>query len=142
MKLKESNFREVEKFMKACDQEVRVVPGFPDDFTTALRLRLIHEEVHELVEGIRNEDIVEVADALTDILYVVYGAGHAFGINLDKCFDEVQRSNMTKVMPDGKVVKNAEGKVMKPETYEEPNLQEVLVGEGYFYGGKIYAHKA
>jgi len=112
--------------MRACDQQVVETPQMPDEFTTSLRLHLIHEEVHELVEGIRNRDIVEIADALTDILYVVYGAGHAFGIPLDKCFDEVQRSNMTKVMPDGKVLKNAEGKVMKPDTYEEPNLEKVL----------------
>ena len=127
MKLRESNFNQVATFMKACDQEVCSVPAFPDEFTTSLRLRLIHEEVHELVEGIRNEDIVEVADALTDILYVVYGAGHAFGIDLDACFEEVQRSNMTKVMPNGKVLKNAEGKVMKPDTYEEPDLKKVLL---------------
>ena len=126
MKLKESNFEKVAQFMKACDQQVVETPQMPDEFTTSLRLHLIHEEVHELVEGIRNRDIVEIADALTDILYVVYGAGHAFGIPLDKCFDEVQRSNMTKVMPNGKVLKNAEGKVMKPDTYEEPNLEKVL----------------
>jgi len=121
-----TNFEKVAEFMKACDQQVVETPQMPDEFTTSLRLHLIHEEVHELVEGIRNRDIVEIADALTDILYVVYGAGHAFGIPLDKCFDEVQRSNMTKVMPDGKVLKNAEGKVMKPDTYEEPNLEKVL----------------
>jgi len=121
-----TNFEKVAQFMKACDQQVVETPQIPDEFTTSLRLHLIHEEVHELVEGIRNQDIVEIADALTDILYVVYGAGHAFGIPLDKCFDEVQRSNMTKVMPDGKVLKNAEGKVMKPDTYQEPNLEKVL----------------
>ena len=121
-----TNFEKVAEFMKACDQQVVETPQIPDEFTTSLRLHLIHEEVHELVEGIRNRDIVEIADALTDILYVVYGAGHAFGIPLDKCFDEVQRSNMTKVMPNGKVLKNAEGKVMKPDTYEEPNLEKVL----------------
>jgi len=121
-----TNFEKVAEFMKACDQQVVETPQMPDEFTTSLRLHLIHEEVHELVEGIRNRDIVEIADALTDILYVVYGAGHAFGIPLDKCFDEVQRSNMTKVMPNGKVLKNAEGKVMKPDTYEEPNLEKVL----------------
>jgi len=121
-----TNFEKVAEFMKACDQQVVETPQMPNEFTTSLRLHLIHEEVHELVEGIRNRDIVEIADALTDILYVVYGAGHAFGIPLDKCFDEVQRSNMTKVMPDGKVLKNAEGKVMKPDTYEEPNLEKVL----------------
>ena len=121
-----TNFEKVAEFMRACDQQVVETPQMPDEFTTSLRLHLIHEEVHELVEGIRNRDIVEIADALTDILYVVYGAGHAFGIPLDKCFDEVQRSNMTKVMPNGKVLKNAEGKVMKPDTYEEPNLEKVL----------------
>ena len=121
-----TNFEKVAEFMKACDQQVVETPQMPDEFTTSLRLHLIHEEVHELVEGIRNRDIVEIADALTDILYVVYGAGHAFGIPLDKCFDEVQRSNMTKVMPNGKVLKNAEGKVMKPDTYEEPNLEKIL----------------
>ncbi|MEK9894868.1 MAG: nucleoside triphosphate pyrophosphohydrolase family protein [Burkholderiaceae bacterium] len=129
MKLRESNFRQVETFMKACDQEVKNYPGFPADETVTLRLLLIHEEVHELVEAIRDENIVEVADALTDILYVVYGAGHAFGIDLDSCFSEVQRSNMTKVMPNGKVQKNSEGKVMKPETYSEPNLQQVLLNQ-------------
>lgn len=121
-----TNFKKVEVFMRACDQKVCVNPAFPDDFTTTLRLRLIHEEVHELVEAIRDEDIVEVADALTDILYVVYGAGHAFGIDLDKCFEEVQRSNMTKVMPNGKVLKDEHGKVMKPDTFSSPNLKAVL----------------
>ena len=121
-----TNFEKVAEFMKACDQQVVETPLLADEVTTTLRLHLIHEEVHELVEGIRNRDIVEIADALTDILYVVYGAGHAFGISLDKCFDEVHRSNMTKVMPNGKVLKNAEGKVMKPDTYEEPNLEKVL----------------
>lgn len=131
MKLRESNFRQVEAFMRACEQDVKGFPQFPEDSTISLRLSLIHEEVHELVEAIQDRDIVEVADALTDILYVVYGAGHAFGIDLDMCFNEVQRSNMSKVMPNGKVQKNSEGKVMKPETYSEPNLEQVLFHDQY-----------
>ena len=117
--------------MRACEQDVKGFPQFPEDSTISLRLSLIHEEVHELVEAIQDKDIVEVADALTDILYVVYGAGHAFGIDLDMCFNEVQRSNMSKVMPNGKVQKNSEGKVMKPETYSEPNLEQVLFHDQY-----------
>lgn len=120
-----SNFDMVGEFMKACDQEVKDIPTMPDISTRILRLNLILEEYKELEDADDEEDLVGIADALTDILYVVYGAGHAYGIDLDACFREVHRSNMTKVV-DGKVVKNADGKVMKPPSYNQPNLQLVL----------------
>ena len=117
-----SNFENVRKFMKTFGQEVREKPGFPDDKITSLRYDLITEEIGELKEAMENKDIKEVADALTDILYVTYGAGHAFGIDLDKCFQEVQDSNMSKLGSDGKPIYNEKGKVMKGPNYFKPDL--------------------
>jgi predicted HAD superfamily Cof-like phosphohydrolase len=117
-----SNFEKVRKFMKTFGQEVREKPGFPDDKITSLRYDLITEEIGELKEAMENKDIKEVADALTDILYVTYGAGHAFGIDLDKCFQEVQDSNMSKLGSDGKPIYNEKGKVMKGPNYFKPDL--------------------
>jgi predicted HAD superfamily Cof-like phosphohydrolase len=121
-----TNFELVSDFMYIFNQEVREYAELPDRATQELRLDLIHEEVEELEEGIRNADIVEIADALTDILYVVYGAGHAFGIDLDDCFAEVQRSNMSKLGPDGKPMYREDGKVMKGPNYSEPDLTFIL----------------
>jgi len=121
-----SNFLKVRDFMLACDQDVETTPGFPDSDTVFLRVKLIREELRELEEAIAYNDIVEVADALSDLLYVIYGAGHTFGVNLDKCFEEVHRSNMTKLGRDGRAIKNEFGKVMKGPNYEEPNLKKVL----------------
>ncbi len=117
-----SNFENVRKFMKTFGQEVREKPGFPNDKITSLRYDLITEEIGELKVAMENKDIKEVADALTDILYVTYGAGHAFGINLDKCFQEVQDSNMSKLGSDGKPIYNEKGKVMKGPNYFKPDL--------------------
>ena len=117
-----TNFKSVKKFMETFGQEIKEKPGFPDDKITSLRYDLIKEELEELKEAIDNRDIKEVADALTDILYVTYGAGHAFGIDLDKCFEEVQNSNMSKLGPDGKPIYNDKGKVMKGPNYFKPNL--------------------
>ena len=121
-----SNFESVKKFMKTFGQEVKEKAEFPSDKITSLRYDLINEELSELKEAINNKDIKEVADALTDILYVTYGAGHAFGINLDKCFEEVQRSNMSKLGKDGKPIYNDKGKVMKGPNYFEPNLNKFV----------------
>ena len=121
-----SNFEMVRDFMDSFGQEVKTKPEFPDNDTIALRLELIEEEVRELREAIGNADLVEVADALTDILYVTYGAGHAFGIDLDKCFTEVQRSNMSKLGEDGKPIYRDDGKVMKGPNYSEPDLKKCL----------------
>ena len=121
-----SNFENVRKFMKTFGQEVREKPGFPDDKITSLRYDLITEELGELKVAMENKDIKEVADALTDILYVTYGAGHAFGINLDKCFEEVQNSNMSKLGEDNKPIYNEKGKVMKGPKYFKPNLKKIL----------------
>ena len=117
-----SNFESVREFMKTFGQEVKEKADFPSNKITTLRYDLISEELAELKEAIDKKDIKEVADALTDILYVTYGAGHAFGINLDKCFDEVQRSNMSKLGVDGKPIYNEKGKVMKGPNYFKPNL--------------------
>ena len=117
-----TNFENVRKFMKTFGQEVKEKAGFPDDRIISLRYDLISEELNELKVAIENKDIKEVADALTDILYVTYGAGHAFGINLDKCFQEVQNSNMSKLGPDGKPIYNEKGKVMKGPNYFKPDL--------------------
>ena len=117
-----SNFESVKTFMKTFGQEVKENAEFPNDEITSLRYDLISEELTELKEAIDKKDIKEVADALTDILYVTYGAGHAFGINLDKCFNEVQRSNMSKLGSDGKPIYNDKGKVMKGPNYFKPNL--------------------
>ena len=121
-----SNFDSVKKFMKTFGQEVKEKPDFPNDKIMSLRYSLIKEELEELKEAIDNKDIKEVADALTDILYVTYGAGHAFGINLDKCFEEVQNSNMSKLGEDGKPIYNDKGKVMKGPNYFEPNLNKFV----------------
>ena len=122
-----SNFEKVKKFMQTFEQEVKTRPSFPSDKITNLRYGLIEEELSELKTAIQNKDILEVADALTDILYVTYGAGHAFGINLDKCFDEVQRSNMSKLNADGKPIYNENGKVMKGPNYFKPNLKKIIL---------------
>ena len=121
-----SNFENVKKFMKTFGQEVKEKAEFPSDKITSLRYDLISEESSELKEAIHNKDIKEVADALTDILYVTYGAGHAFGINLDKCFEEVQNSNMSKLGEDGKPIYNDKGKVMKGPNYFKPNLNKFV----------------
>jgi len=117
-----TNFKSVKKFMETFGQEIKEKASFPDDKTTSLRYDLIREELDELKEAIDKKDIKEVADALTDILYVTYGAGHAFGINLDSCFEEVQNSNMSKLGPDGKPIYNDKGKVMKGPNYFKPDL--------------------
>jgi len=121
-----TNFENVKKFMQTFGQEVRTKASFPNDKITQLRLDLIKEELSELEEAIDKKDIKEVADALTDILYVTYGAGHAFGINLDKCFGEVQNSNMSKLGSDGKPIYNENGKVMKGPDYFKPNLNKFV----------------
>ena len=121
-----TNFECVKKFMQTFGQEVRTEASFPSDKIVKLRLDLIREELSELKEAIEKKDIKEVADALTDILYVTYGAGHAFGINLDKCFEEVQNSNMSKLGSDGKPIYNEQGKVMKGPDYFKPNLNKFV----------------
>ena len=117
-----TNFESVKKFMQTFGQEVRTKASFPNNKIINLRIDLIREELSELNEAIEKKDIKEVADALTDILYVTYGAGHAFGVNLDKCFEEVQNSNMSKLGSDGKPIYNESGKVMKGPNYFKPNL--------------------
>ena len=121
-----TNFESVKKFMETFGQEIKKKAEFPSDKITSLRHDLIKEELNELKEAIDNKDITEVADALTDILYVTYGAGHAFGINLDKCFDEVQNSNMSKLGSDGKPIYNDKGKVMKGPNYFKPDLTKFI----------------
>ena len=121
-----SNFDSVKKFMETFGQEVKGKAEFPNKKITFLRYDLIREELEELKDAIEKKDIKEVADALTDILYVTYGAGHAFGINLDKCFEEVQSSNMSKLGEDGKPIYNENGKVMKGPNYFKPNLNQFL----------------
>ena len=121
-----SNFEKVKKFMQTFGQDVKTEPAFPSNKITNLRSSLIEEELSELKEAVKNKDIAEVADALTDILYVTYGAGHAYGINLDKCFEEVQNSNMSKLSEDGKPIYNDIGKVMKGPNYFKPNLKKFL----------------
>ena len=117
-----TNFESVKKFMEKFGQEIKEKASFPNEKITSLRYDLIKEELSELKEAMDNKDIKEVADALTDILYVTYGAGHAFGINLDKCFEEVQNSNMSKLGKDGKPIYNDKGKVMKGPNYFKPDL--------------------
>ena len=117
-----SNFNKVGIFMKTFGQEVKSKPSFSTDKINKLRIDLIKEELDELKEAMDNNDLLEVADALTDILYVTYGAGHAFGINLDKCFDEVQNSNMSKLAENGEPIYNESGKVMKGPNYFKPDL--------------------
>ena len=121
-----SNFKSVKKFMEKFGQEIKEKASFPDDRITSLRYDLIKEELGELKEAMDKKDIKEVADALTDILYVTYGAGHAFGINLDKCFEEVQNSNMSKLDKNGKALYDKNGKVLKGPNYFKPNLKKIL----------------
>jgi len=121
-----TNFKSVRKFMETFGQEIKEKASFPDDKITSLRYDLIKEELEELKEAMDKKDIKEVADALTDILYVTYGAGHAFGIDLDKCFEEVQNSNMSKLGLDGKPIYNENGKVMKGPNYFKPDLKKFI----------------
>jgi predicted HAD superfamily Cof-like phosphohydrolase len=121
-----SNFNKVGIFMKTFGQEVKNKPSFSSDKINKLRVDLIKEELEELTEAMNNNDLLEVADALTDILYVTYGAGHAFGINLDKCFDEVQNSNMSKLDENGRPIYNDAGKVMKGPNYFKPDLSKFV----------------
>ena len=121
-----TNFESVKKFMKTFGQEIKEKASFPEDKITALRYDLIKEELDELKQAMDQKDLKEVADALTDILYVTYGAGHAFGINLDKCFEEVQNSNMSKLGNDGKPIYNNKGKVMKGPNYFKPDLTKFV----------------
>ena len=121
-----TNFEKVGTFMKTFGQEVKEKSSLGSDKINKLRLDLIEEELGELKEAIKNNDLLEVADALTDILYVTYGAGHAFGINLDKCFEEVQNSNMSKLDADGKPIYNDVGKVMKGPNYFKPDLSKFI----------------
>ena len=121
-----TNFEKVGNFMKTFGQEVKTKPSFSSDKINQLRLDLIKEEVNELTAAMNNKDLLEVADALTDILYVTYGAGHAFGIDLDKCFEEVQNSNMSKLDENGKPIYNERGKVMKGPNYFKPDLSKFV----------------
>ena len=121
-----SNFLKVKKFMQTFGQAIKLKANFPDKKIITLRLALIKEELSELEDAIDKKDITEVADALTDILYVTYGAGHAFGIDLDKCFEEVQKSNMSKLDKNGKPIYNKDGKVIKGPEYFKPNLKSIL----------------
>ena len=121
-----TNFEKVGTFMKTFGQEVKESSSFSTDKINQLRLSLIKEELNELIDAMNKKDLVEVADALTDILYVTYGAGHAFGINLDKCFEEVQNSNMSKLGSNGKPIYNEYGKVMKGPNYFKPDLSKYI----------------
>tara|TARA_B100000700_G_C14774419_1_gene728271 strand:- start:15 stop:386 length:372 start_codon:yes stop_codon:yes gene_type:complete len=121
-----SNFKKVGIFMQTFGQDVKIKPSFSTDKINKLRIDLIREELEELTEAINKKDLLELADALTDILYVTYGAGHAFGINLDECFDEVQKSNMSKLDKNGKPIYNEAGKVMKGPNYFKPDLSKFL----------------
>lgn len=121
-----SNFEDVKTFMKTFGQIVRTKPQFPDEDIMQLRYDLIKEELNELKQAMKAKDLKEVADALSDILYVTYGAGYAYGIDLDKCFKEVQRANMSKLGKDGKPIYNEKGKVMKGPNYTEPNLKQFV----------------
>ena len=121
-----TNFEKVGTFMKTFGQEVKSRPSLSTDKINNLRLSLIKEELEELKDAMKKKDLLEIADALTDILYVTYGAGHAFGINLDKCFDEVQRSNMSKLGADSKPIYNENGKVMKGPNYFKPDLSKFI----------------
>ena len=121
-----TNFEKVGFFMKTFGQEVKTKAGFSSDKINKLRIDLIEEELEELKDAVNKKDLKETVDALTDILYVAYGAGHAFGVNLDKCFEEVQNSNMSKLGVDGKPIYNDNGKVMKGPNYFKPNLNQFL----------------
>ena len=122
-----TNFEKVKLFMQTYGQEVKTKANFSDEKTNKLRVDLIKEELEELTKAMDEKDLLEVADALTDILYVTYGAGHAFGINLDMCFDEVQNSNMSKLGEDGKPIYNEAGKVMKGPNYFKPDLSKYII---------------
>ena len=121
-----TNFEKVGLFMKTFGQEVKNKPGLSSEKINNLRISLINEELDELKQAMKNKDLKEAIDALTDILYVTYGAGHAFGVNLDKCFDEVQKSNMSKLGQDGKPIYNEAGKVMKGPSYFKPDLSKFI----------------
>ena len=121
-----SNFSKVGNFMKTFGQEVKTKPSLRTEKINKLRIDLIKEELEELTEAMNNKDLLEVADALTDILYVTYGAGHAFGIDLDQCFEEVQNSNMSKLDENGKPIYNDAGKVMKGPNYFKPDLSKFV----------------
>ena len=121
-----TNFNSVKKFMEVFGQEVKTKAEFPSEKIIKLRLNLIQEELDEFDQALKNKDLKEVADALTDILYVTYGAGHAFGIDLDKCFEEVQNSNMSKLDGNGKPIYNESGKVMKGPNYFKPDLSKFV----------------
>ena len=121
-----SNFTDVKTFMETFGQMIRTKPQFPDEKTMQLRYELIKEELNELEQAMKTKNLKEIAYALTDILYVTYGAGYAYGINLDKCFQEVQRANMSKLGKDGKPIYNEKGKVMKGPNYSEPNLKQFV----------------
>ena len=121
-----SNFTDVKTFMETFGQMVRTKPQFPDEKTMQLRYELIKEELNELEQAMKTKNLKEIADALTDILYVTYGAGYAYGIDLDKCFKEVQRANMSKLGKDGKPIYNEKGKVMKGPNYSGPNLKQFV----------------
>ena len=121
-----TNFQKVKKFMETFGQEVKSSPSFSSEKINKLRYNLIKEELNEFKQALDNGDLLEVADALTDILYVTYGAGHAFGINLDDCFEEVQNSNMSKLDKDGKPIYNDKGKVMKGPNYFKPDLSKFI----------------
>ena len=121
-----SNFEDVKIFMETFGQMVRTKPKFPDEKTMQLRYELIKEELDELEQAMKTKNLKEIADALTDILYVTYGAGYAYGINLDKCFKEVQRANMSKLDNEGKPIYNEKGKIMKGPNYLEPNLKQFV----------------
>ena len=121
-----SNFVKVKQFMKKFKQEVQLKPNFPDKKIIKLRIDLIKEELSELEDAIKNNNLEEIADALTDILYVTYGAGHAFGIDLDRCFEEVQKSNMSKLDKNGEPIYDNNGKVMKGPFYFKPNFKKIL----------------
>jgi len=121
-----SNFTDVKTFMETFGQIVRTKPQFPDEKTMQLRYDLIKEELNELEQAMKTRNLKEIADALTDILYVTYGAGFAYGIDLDKCFKEVQRANMSKLGTDGKPIFSEKGKVMKGPNYSEPNLKQFV----------------
>ena len=121
-----TNFQKVKTFMQTFGQEVKINPSLSSEKINNLRISLINEELEELKEAIKNNDLKETIDALTDILYVTYGAGHAFGVNLDNCFDEVQRSNMSKLDDKGKPIYNNDGKVMKGPNYFKPELSKFI----------------
>ncbi|MDB4234152.1 nucleoside triphosphate pyrophosphohydrolase family protein [Alphaproteobacteria bacterium] len=122
-----TNFKKVQEFMETFGQEVKKKPSFSSEKINSLRYELIKEELNELKEALDSKDLLEVADALTDILYVTYGAGHAFGIDLDGCFQEVQNSNMSKLDQDGKPIYNELGKVMKGPNYFKPDLSKYII---------------